>query len=265
MRTIFLSILLIILTTSVAHGQRFIGSVIGGMNVSQVDGDEVYGFKKVGANAGLSVMLPLDKKQRFFVTVELLYSQKGARAPLKNTNADYRAFDDTMIFDTSIPVDSALLKSMFYKLNLDYVEVPVLFHFEDPRSKCAIGVGVAWARLVRVKEIEFGRQLTTNLQSDRYKKNEWSIIADVKVPIYKGLKLNFRYQYSLSAIGEERKFYSRTATVSDNYVVRKPYNNMFSVRLIYSFNERWVENNKTNSRGEREGPKWVRDTHWQTR
>ncbi len=28
--------------------QRFLGAVMGGMNISQVDGDEVYGFHRIG-------------------------------------------------------------------------------------------------------------------------------------------------------------------------------------------------------------------------
>ncbi len=253
-RIIFALLLTVIIGSSNVYGQRFIGSAIAGVNVSQIDGDEVFGYKKVGFNGGGSVMLALDRKQRFFFTVELLYTQKGARAPLKSTNADFRAFDDTLLFDNTMPVDSGLLRKTYYNLQLDYVEVPILFHFEDPYTKAAIGVGVTWSRLVRVKEVEFGRPLTTDLQSGRYYTNEWSFIADVKFPLYKGLKLNFRYQYSLSAIGEPRTFYSNAGTK----VERRPFNNLFSVRLIYSFNERWIENQKTNSRGEREGPKWVR-------
>ena len=33
---------------TMGFSQRFIGSVIAGGNMSQVDGDEVFGFKKIG-------------------------------------------------------------------------------------------------------------------------------------------------------------------------------------------------------------------------
>jgi len=57
-------------------GQRIKGALIAGMNVSQVDGDEIYGFKKVGLNAGASATLPIGKW--FTFTIETLYSQKGS-------------------------------------------------------------------------------------------------------------------------------------------------------------------------------------------
>ena len=38
--------------------QRFKGEVIAGVNLSQVDGDMVIGYKKVGVKAGLGAMLP---------------------------------------------------------------------------------------------------------------------------------------------------------------------------------------------------------------
>ncbi len=262
MRFIYTIIFLIFLSIPTIQAQRFIGSVVAGINVTQVDGDEAYGYKKVGFNGGGSVMLALDKKQRFFVTVELLYTQKGSQAPLRSTNVDYISYDDTLMIDQSIPLDSNILKKTFYNLQLDYVEVPLMFHFEDPFSKCAIGVGVSWSRLVRVKEISWGRPLTTDLQSQRYHKNEFSIIADVKIPIYKGLKLNFRYQYSIVPIGIERKFWPVGTTYVDNYTTRSPRNNLFSIRLIYSFNEKYVENMQTDKNGNRKGPRWVRDPNW---
>jgi len=52
------------------------GVVIAGMNLSQVDGDEVYGFKKMGACVGVGGILPLPK--RFSLSLEILYDEKGA-------------------------------------------------------------------------------------------------------------------------------------------------------------------------------------------
>lgn len=35
---------------------------------------------------------------------------------------------------------------------------------------------------------------------------------------------------------------------------------MFSVRLVYSFNEKFVENTRENKHGQRQGVKWIRKT-----
>jgi hypothetical protein len=102
------------------------------------------------------------------------------------------------------------------------------------------------------------RRLDTKVNSPRYKKNDWSIIADVKIPIYKGLKFNFRFQYSLAPFGAMRKFYSGQANAT-GYEKRWPFNNSLTFRLIYSINEKYTENTNYDRDGNRIGPKWIRD------
>lgn len=236
MKRIFL-ILVIGLMAFQAYPQRFIGSVILGMNTSQVDGDEVYHFfRKFGVNGGGSVMVALDEKQRWFATIELLYTQKGSYQKSgvilpDTTELFYNNRDTTKPFNPRIK----------YKLNLDYVEVPVMFHYEDPRTGWAIGLGVAWGRLVNVKEIEDGWYTTTSLRSGTYRKSDWSAIADLKIRLWKGLKLNFRFQYTFVPI--------RVRTYQDRLTPnkiweRKQYNSVITARLIYSINEKYVPNTK---------------------
>lgn len=244
--------LLIMLTFVITMGfsQRFIGSVIAGGNMSQVDGDEVFGFKKIGANVGASVTLPIDRKERFFFTIELLYNQKGSRMRSKVDTMDYTGHTP---INESVPYDPTFK----YKLNLDYVEVPVLFHFEDPYSRICFGVGASWGRLVYAREIESGYRLITDVRSGIYSKNDWCAIADVKIPLYKGLRLNIRYQYSFIKL-RTRDFVTGAGTPNEQHNVRNQYNNVISVRLIYSFNEKFTENMRKDKDGKRRGPKWVR-------
>jgi len=241
-----LSILLLTLFSVPLSAQLFYGSVIVGGNVTQVDGDYIIGYRKIGVNVGASVMMPLNKKQSWFATVELLYTQKGSYS-LKD-------------FATLREPDSNLINYQFkrdesikYKLNLDYVEIPIVFHFEDYASGFAFGAGVSWARLVSVKEIENGYRMITDLNSGTYRKNDWCALADVKVRLYKGLKLNFRFQYTFVPI-RTRVFYEDTKPE-----VRKQHNNVLTLRLIYSFNEKYKLNEKKNRRGEQMGVKWVRE------
>ncbi|MDR0288191.1 MAG: PorT family protein [Clostridiales bacterium] len=245
-----------------ASAQRFIGGVAAGVNVTQVDGDEVFGYYKVGFNGGPYVKLMLDKKQRFSVTMELLYTQKGAFQKNNSVFIGFFAKGDTLLIDPLYPeVD----KRTFYKLNTNYLEIPLLFHYDDPRSKVSIGVGFSWARLVTIKEWERdfseldsmagARRLTTSVSSGRYFKNDWGVMADVKIPIYKGLKFNFRFQYSLAPFGEMRQFFSRNDVPKE----RKPFHNTLTFRILYSFNEKYTENNNYDRDGNRVGPKWIRD------
>ncbi len=238
---------------TLGQAQKFIGSVIAGTNVTQVDGDEVAGFYKWGFNGGMSVTLPLDDKYHWFGTVELIYTQKGSYQTAYRANA---ILSDTNRLqfqneDFSVPFN----KNIKYKLNLDYVEVPVVFHYEDHHTGWAFGAGFAWGRLVRAHEIENGWTTTTNVRSNTYKKNDWSVIADVRFRLYKGLKLNVRYQYSFVPLRVRDYYTERTGERE----TRKQYNNVITVRLIYSFNEKFVRNPEW-VRGGSKGPRWIHDT-----
>jgi len=247
-----------------ASAQRFIGGVAAGINVSQVDGDEVFGYYKVGFNGGPFVKLMLDKKQRFSLTMELLYTQKGAQ--LKNgTFVEYIALGDTALIDPNYPDYN---KKFFYNLRTDYLEIPLLVHFEDRYSKIGIGIGFSWGRLVYIREMQMdystmrldsgARRLTTSVSSGRYYKNDWGFIADVKIPIYRGLKLNFRFQYSMAPFGKARNFYSQSPNATAP-VKRWPFHNTLTFRIIYSINEKYTENTNYDREGNRIGPKWIRD------
>jgi hypothetical protein len=248
-----------------ASAQRFIGGIAAGMNITQVDGDEVFGYYKVGFNGGPYVKLMLDKQQRFSVTMELLYTQKGAVKKSSGTYVERIALGDSALIDERYPKSN---KKYMYNLQTDYLEIPILFHYDDPRSKICIGFGFFFSRLVYIKEMQWdfrlpdsvsgARRLTTSVNSGRYYKNDWGIIADLKIPIYKGLKFNFRFQYSLAPFGKERHFNTRI-TNDHSYIKRWPFHNTLTVRLVYSFNEKYTENTKYDNEGNRIGPKWIRD------
>jgi hypothetical protein len=248
-----------------ASAQRFIGGVAVGINATQVDGDEVFGYNKAGFNGGPYVKLMLDRKQRFSLTMELLYTQKGASKRYPPPAGVRVALGDTMLIDPQYPEYD---KRYFYRLRTDYLELPLLVHYDDPRSKISIGIGISWARLVYIRESQWdfsdtlgrgARRLTTSVSSGRYHKNDWGIIADVKLPIYKGLKFNFRFQYSIVPFGKERRFYVSTSPNFSSSILRKPYHNTLTFRLIYSFNEKYIENDNYDRDGKRIGPRWIRD------
>ncbi|HNX22280.1 MAG TPA: outer membrane beta-barrel protein [Bacteroidales bacterium] len=235
------------------NAQKFVGGVVGGMNVTQIEGDEVNGYKKAGFNLGGMVMLPLDRKQRFFITTELLFTQKGAYQSNFSGTVESFPYDDTLLIDPSFEERP----NIYYKIRLDYVEVPVVIHYEDQNTGFAVGVGASWSRLVNYQETVFGHRLYSDLNSGRYKRNDWSFIIDVKIPVFKALKFNFRYQYSIVPMGAERTFYSGNNVAP---FTRVPYNNVLTFRVLYTFNDKYVLNNSRSRTGERQGPKWVRES-----
>jgi len=219
---ILLIIILLFSCHSYLSAQRIKGAISAGMNLSQVDGDEVYGFNKVGLIAGASATLPVGK--HFSFTIETNYSQKGSN----QKDQYYEEIDDSL--------GNVEVRTGAYKVKLDYLEVPVLFHFND-RNIFAAGLGFSYGRLVSVKEWEHGHRVsTTSLNTGPYDRDDYNVLADLYFRIHKKiskLKFNIRYAYSLSKI-RTRDFYNNRGEYTGT---RDQYNNLFSFRIIYIFNE----------------------------
>ena len=217
---------LLIFRSEEASSQRFQGAIAAGINLSQVDGDEVYGFKKVGFNGGPSIIFPFGKNKNWSVTMEILFSMCGAYQK-GGTPAP-----DTLPPDTTIP-----LSYNGYKLNLNYVSVPLMVHFTDKKI-IAGGVGFAYNQLVNVREWEDGvRQDSTTLRGP-YTLADFQVLADVRIRLWRNLWGNARYSYSLIPI-RTRKFQNVTETKT---WTRKQYNNVITLRLIWIFNDPYVKN-----------------------
>jgi len=206
---IFITIL-IVLAPQTASTQGIQGAIAFGTNLSQVDGDEVVGFKKFGINASAIAIMPF--KKRWAISIEASFSQKGA----------YEKYPRNYQADKLYP---------YYNLRLNYAEVPVLLHFTD-KGFLTAGLGLSWGRLVGVKEIEWGKQTDLSLYSGDYARNDLNGIFDLRIPIYKKLKFNFRYSYSFMVIR------NRTYTnIAGDTWTRKQYNNILTFRIYYIFNE----------------------------
>ena len=216
----------------VVSAQQFKGEIIAGFNISQVDGDEVYGYTKFGANTGIGVMLPFSFKPKgeknWAVSMEMLWHQKGS----------YKANHDTMVkfCDTcpdGIPCDNTIK----YRLSMDYVSLPVMLHYTDPHTNWTFGIGVAYNRLFRIREIENGVQTATSLSNGPYTLTDYDILFDVRFRIHQRFKFNFRYEYSFIPI-RTRTFYKPKIGMWDPEPWdRKQYHNILTFRVIYMFNE----------------------------
>ena len=76
----------------------------------------------------------------------------------------------------------------------------------------------------------------TTLNGGPYDRNDYDVLVDLNFRVHKKIprfKMNIRYAYSMSKI--------RTRTFLDKFgnetITRDQYNNLFSLRLIYVFNE----------------------------
>lgn len=199
--------LFLVLFFQPAKAQLFKGYGAAGFNMAQVDGDEVYGYKKFIGNLGVGVMVPFGEK--WHVSLETGFSQKGAKGRPGRIIAEYDHYD----------------------LRLNYAEVPLLFHFTD-KQFFTIGAGISWGRLVGINELEDGVNTEIDLLDNIFEKDDFGVIIDLRFPVYQRLKFNFRYQYSMAALREREYTNIAGSTRSRQY-----YNNLLSFRLIYMFNE----------------------------
>lgn len=196
-----------------AHAQRIMGALIAGVNATQVDGDEVYGYHKFGLNLGAAAIIPI--KGNWSISLENIYSEKGA-----HQKARY--------------IDSL---NGSYDLNLNYVDVPLLLQYTD-KDIITFGLGGSWGSLVKVTEKRHDIDIPgTTLGSGIYKRSDINFIADVKFRLVKKLHFNVRYAYSLRPIATREVIDSKTGYPN----VRNQYNGMFTFRFYYIFNEKISE------------------------
>lgn len=212
---LFLTFLSVETKAQLVKGEGFLG-----FNLTQVDGDQVYGFKNLGLHGGIGAIVPVYQKNNFNIdaSIEVVFNQKGAH--------QRATYSDTI---------NGTIYNGAYDVNLNYLEVPLIVYFSD-KQITSFGIGASYGRLVGLKEYEHGRETNVNLEytgPDRYKLNEFSILADLKFRIHEKFKLGIRYQYSMAKI-RTRDFY----LINGEYDCRRDqYNNVITARLIYVFNE----------------------------
>lgn len=186
---------------------------IFGINAAQVDGDDFAGYHKVGINTGFYAQIPVWKY--FFVSTEILYSQRGAKSPTIQGQ----------------PLE--------YQINLNYAEVPLLFHFQDKKA-FNIGAGVAYARLL--KEAEWymqepnppiqtcmGKPTNPSTLDPHFvclRKNDYSVVAEGNYLPLSHLAINVRFAYSIAPFGYRG---------ASNFINRGMYHNLLSFRLMWIF------------------------------
>ena len=183
----------------------FYAGLIGGVNFSQVDGDNFAGYHKFGANIGGIGYLQLPK--RFALSWEILYSKKGAKSDV----VKYSTIDSTLILK--------------YDISTNYAEIPVMINYFD-KHKSHFGLGISYSRLVSSSET-VKTNVTNNIDLPKYpfEKNNFDLLAGAQLHLVKNFYLNVRFQYSIAPI--------RSSSPPGIARQQQQYNNMWTVRLMY--------------------------------
>lgn len=208
-------ILIFISQTSVAQSydeddelRTFYGGLLLGTNFTQVDGDNYAGFRKIGLNAGGIVYAKVAK--RAAVSMEILFSQKGARA-----HKVQPANSDTMFIHK-------------YRIDLNYAEVPVMLNYFDKR-KSHFGAGFSYSQLISSNETATTNPayaITDLNKAYPFKKSDINVVACFNLHMVKGFFLNYHYQYSLSPVREK---------IDPELGRDKQFNNLHVLRIMYLF------------------------------
>ena len=208
-----------------SYGQLFKGEAILGGNLSQVEGDMVNGYRKLGFCGGMGIQFPFSFKQNsikpWAASMEILFTQRGAR----QKNYNYNPADTT-------PNSIYTNYKFKYLLQNNYVCLNFLLHYTD-KEKYTIGTGLAYNRLVYYKEIEFG-VLQTYDSVARFKSDDLMFLFDLRLRVWQQLKAGFRFEYSLIPI-RTRHFQPSPFYLEQT---RRQKNNTLSLYLVYVFNEK---------------------------
>ena len=116
--------------------QRFDAAVVGGLNASQIDGDGLAGFDKVGLTGGVKAIINLESA--FQLNVEFLFTQRGSKPDIF-----------TPEFDPDI------------KVLLNYGEIPVYISIGDwwqeegEYHKVSAHAGLSYGRLINARTFDY--------------------------------------------------------------------------------------------------------------
>ncbi len=182
--------------------------IIAGFNATQIEGDDLKGYRKFGVNAGAGAFIRLPKN--FSFNFEILYSQKGSK---KAEAADQQ-----------LRVNSA------DKIQLDYIDVPLIFNYHDKdkqKSKDIFigGLGLVFNSLVRY-EVDY--PLKSPNGRDLYHTFGLEVLARVAFVFINHIALDLRFSFSLLDIA---KVDFEESGLADN----GQRNNVLSARLMYIF------------------------------
>lgn len=235
-----------------SEAQLFKAEAFGGVGMSQVDGDECFGYHRLKGQFGAGILFAINDWMD--VGMEILYNSKGA---YKGDSIAYSSFF-----------------AGYYDLKMNYIEVPVMVYLID-KYRYSIGLGAAYGRLVMFSEKINGVETATRIgdgklrwkdghtgedlgyiksiedldnssfydsngnlliqNSNSYNKHEFSAIASVRARLWEGLHAELRYQYSIVPI--RTRFYFSDPNEIVPAKIRRQYNNQISLRMTYIFGE----------------------------
>lgn len=147
-----------------------------GLCTSQIDGDNYGGYNKVGLTGGGLIATPVSK--RLDVQLEINYCNRGSRDPADPEKGKFNS----------------------YRINLHYIDIPLLVMIQTWKFKFEFGItnGIF---IASKEEDEFGLVTNSVFNFNRY---ELALNAGANLLITKNWIFNVRYHRSVLPIANER-------------------------------------------------------------
>ncbi len=171
---LFLIFLIFFSSINIIPAQKFGGTMILGFNASQIDGDRLAGYDKLGINAGIGLNYNL--KEPWQLNIDFLFSQRGSRSSfIKNKYEPIR------------------------KITLNYLELPVYISYRDwflnkeQYYKIQGYAGLSAGRLFSVKN----SLNDSDFDEKNFIKNDLSYLIGAKFYFNKHIAISSRYTRSL--------------------------------------------------------------------
>lgn len=199
MKKIVFSIL--ILLSTITFGQNFGGGFTLGLNGSQVSGDQLSGFNKFGARAGVFTFYNINEQSK--LKLELVFSQKGSR---KNPTSE---------------------NPTSFLLRLNYIEMPLLYEYELPVDNLNVFIGLAGAVLTKTTDNIWDENGLVAML-DPFYRFEFSVVAGFSYDINDSHRMFFEVDQSILPI---RKHYSGATY----YFNRGMYNTVITLGYAFTF------------------------------
>ena len=172
--------------------------IIAGFNAAQIEGDDLRGYRRLGANIGGGVHIKLPKD--FSLAFELLYSMKGAKSSVDQSTR----FADV-------------------RISMDYIDVPIYATYTLD-NRLIFELGLIANTLVRYKE-------TWNGFPPGYDANRLAleVMGGLTFKFASWFGLNARMSYSLTNINKG----GLTLPPPSTGFVRKRSHNVLSLRALF--------------------------------
>lgn len=176
----------ILFSTPIDAQQRFKAGVIAGLNASQINGDDSYGFNKLGLVGGLRGVVILTPKSE--LSFELLFSQQGSRTELTTNGVANQN-----------------------RIHLNYAAIPVVFNYldwdGDGYYRLHFHGGASYGRLLDATVDDFSYEAVAN----EFNQNDISLLAGATYYVNEHIGITGRYTRSINLLFNNDKVTSVNA------------------------------------------------------